>query len=75
MTHPHNEPCPTCLGLDLKLRWQTHDDGRRHIRGICAKCGRFRLWVAGKLEAAAEADANEPTGIGPGLFDNREDTT
>lgn len=63
MIHPQGKVCPGCWCVFLNPQWQTIGDGRRQIRGTCARCGRFRLWVPMTEDAKAEADSSTPIQI------------
>jgi hypothetical protein len=63
-----NDPCPGCACREIRLRWQTFGDGRRHIRVECQACGRFLRYAEQTAENVTLADAGPPEPPGQQTF-------
>jgi hypothetical protein len=51
------------------LTWQTFNDGRKHIKATCAKCGRFLRYLEQTPEHVAQADAAPVPAVQRGMED------
>lgn len=63
MPVPSAPACGHCGGINLTLKWQTFDNGTKHIRANCAKCSAYVTYVPQTTENLALVEkASAPDG-------------
>lgn len=49
--------CPSCGPVEPLYSWRPMQNGRRHVKAVCPKCGVFLGWAEQTPDVVAKADA------------------